>query len=67
MQPETFVMGIGDWQVPNGATQALARATPDVEILECDALGDYDPHYCTYREETGFSAFSGLMEVLTAE
>ncbi len=52
--PVTYLMGIGDRQVPNSATRALAEAVADSKLVECHPTGDYDPHYCTFREEEAF-------------
>lgn len=52
--PVTYLMGIGDWQVPNSSTRALINAVADAELVECEPTGDYDPHYCTFREEEAF-------------
>jgi len=52
----TLVVGIGDYQVPNPTSEALADALPDVAVVYCQPLEDYDPHYCLYREQEGFDA-----------
>ena len=53
--PVTYLMGIGDWQVPNSSTRAMAEAVSGSQLVECHPTGDYDPHYCTFREEEAFS------------
>lgn len=52
--PVTYLMGIGDWQVPNSSTRALITGVADAELIECEPAGEYDPHYCTFREEEAF-------------
>ena len=51
--PVVLLMGVGDWQVPNHTTEALGLALPDVEVISCTPLADYDPHYCMHREDEG--------------
>jgi hypothetical protein len=48
-----LIVPIGDHQVPNFTTWALSTALPDVSVVECQPLGDYDPHYCMHRELQG--------------
>jgi len=52
--PVTYLMGVGDWQVPNSSTRALVEAVADSTLVECHPTGNYDPHYCTFREEEAF-------------
>ena len=51
--PVQVIVPIGDHQVPNFTSWALATALPDVSVIECQPLGDYDPHYCMHREIRG--------------
>ncbi len=51
--PIRAIVPIGDHQVPNFTTWALATALPDVDVVECQPLWDYDPHYCMHRETQG--------------
>ena len=51
--PVVLLMGVGDWQGPNHTTEALGLALPDVEVISCTPLADYDPHYCMHREDEG--------------
>jgi len=62
--PETLLMGVGDWQVPNITTEWLDAALPDSTLLNCEPLGEYDPHYCTYREDAGVQALSDFVKSL---
>ncbi|MCB9795055.1 MAG: hypothetical protein H6741_20330 [Alphaproteobacteria bacterium] len=62
--PETLLMGLGDRQTPNTGTRYLAEALDAVEQVECAARGDYDPHYCTWREPEGLEAIRGFAEGL---
>ena len=55
--PETIVLGVGDYQVPNNTTEWLAEALPDATVIRCEPAGDYDGHYCIYRETEGLEAF----------
>ena len=56
--PETIVLGVGDYQVPNITTEWLAEALPDATVVRCEPAGDYDGHYCIYREPVGLDVFS---------
>lgn len=59
--PETLLMGVGDWQVPNAGTEALAAGMPDADLVPCEAAGEYDPHYCLYREPPAWAVFSSWL------
>ena len=56
--PTRLIVPIGDHQVPNFTTWALATAMPDVTVVECQPLWDYDPHYCMHREAEGLQILS---------
>jgi len=58
--PETIVLGVGDYQVPNNTTEWLAEAVPDATVIRCQPLEDYDGHYCIYREPIGLDAFQAF-------
>jgi len=51
--PVRVILPIGDHQVPNFTSWALATALPDVDVVECQPLWEYDPHYCAHREIAG--------------
>jgi len=51
--PTRVIVPVGDHQVPNFTSWALATALPDVDVVQCEALWDYDPHYCMHRELQG--------------
>ncbi|TNE84160.1 MAG: hypothetical protein EP330_30530 [Deltaproteobacteria bacterium] len=54
--PVTLLTGIGDYQVPNHTSHALANALPDAVVVECTPTSDsYDPHQCMYREDEGIA------------
>ena len=42
--------------MPNFTTDALAEALPDATVVDCEADGDYDPHSCLYRTQTGWDS-----------
>jgi hypothetical protein len=53
----SFILrGVGDYQVPNFTTDALAEALPDVTVVDCEADGDYDPHWCLHRTQVGWDS-----------
>jgi len=60
--PAQMVMGISDHQVPNFTTQALSGALPDATLTECAPGGDYDPHYCFWREQTGWDTLAAWLK-----
>lgn len=62
--PETIVLGVGDYQVPNNTTEWLGQALPDSETVVCEPQSDYDPHHCTYLEEAGLQSFVDFVERL---
>lgn len=51
--PVTLLTGVGDYQVPNHTSYALAAALPQGVAIDCTPLDDYDPHYCMHREDEG--------------
>jgi hypothetical protein len=51
--PVTLLTGVGDYQVPNHTSYALANALPQGVAVDCVPLDDYDPHYCMHREDEG--------------
>ena len=55
--PITMLMGVGDRQIPNRGTEALAARLPSATLVRCEVSGDFDPHYCLYREPLGRSTF----------
>lgn len=55
--PALLLAGVGDYQVPNPTSEALAGALPDAELRWCAAQSDYDPHYCLFREAEGEAIF----------
>ena len=63
-QPEILLMGVGDLQVPNRTTEWLAETTPLGELRRCEPTEEYDPHYCTYREEDGLRALKSFLDNL---
>lgn len=63
-QREVLLMGVGDLQVPNSTTEWLSEALPMGELLRCEPSEDYDPHYCTYREEEGLVALKNFLDSL---
>jgi hypothetical protein len=63
-RPETILMGIGDKQVPNVATMALARALPDETLIPCMTTSDYDPHSCLFREPVAHMVFDDFFTAL---
>jgi len=56
--PATVLIGIGDHQVPNFTSHALATALPNATVVSVEATWDYDPHVVLHREEPGFHALS---------
>jgi len=62
---ETVVMGVGDFQVPNFTTEWMVQGTADSTLIECQPLGDYDPHQCFFREDEGFDAVEQYLDDLT--
>lgn len=55
--PETIVLGVGDYQVPNITTDWLAEVLPaGSDVVVCEPRADYDPHHCTYIEPEGIGA-----------
>jgi hypothetical protein len=61
---ETIVMGIDDHQVPNDTTRWLAEVHPDAELVECVPSGEYDGHWCTFREPLALATISDFLEGL---
>ena len=51
--PTTIIVPIGDHQVPNFTSYALATAQPQATVITCTPSWDYDPHYCMHRETEG--------------
>ena len=60
--PATVLIGVGDYQVPNFTSHALATALPDPHIVSVEATWDYDPHVVLHREIAGFDALSEWLE-----
>ena len=49
------VIAPGDYQTPDFTAEALASAHPDATTSICNALADYDPHHCLWREAEGWA------------
>jgi hypothetical protein len=62
--PESFLVGIGDLQVPNITTDWLIDALPDARRTDCQAQSDYDPHGCLFIEDDGLSTFTEWIQGL---
>ncbi len=62
--PETILLGVDDYQVPNITTEWLAETTINATLLTCEKQGDYDGHYCTFREQDGFEALEAFISEL---
>ena len=62
--PETIILGVDDYQVPNMTTEWLGEALPNSQVVECEPSGDYDGHYCAFREPVGLDAFSDFTDGL---
>ena len=56
--PATVLIGVGDHQVPNFTSHALATALPDARVVSVEASWDYDPHVVLHREILGFDALT---------
>ena len=56
--PATVLIGVGDHQVPNFTSHALATALPDAQVVSVEATWEYDPHVVLHREVLGFEALS---------
>ena len=61
---ETFLVGIGDLQVPNVTTDWLISATPNADRIECQPQSDYDPHGCLFIEDDGLRTFNEWIQGL---
>jgi hypothetical protein len=59
--PATVLIGIGDHQVPNFTSHALATALPNATVVSVEATWDYDPHVVLHREVPGFDALSAWL------
>ncbi len=55
--PVTFFAGKGDTHVSNASTYALDRACPNSRVIMFEPSGDYDSHYCTWREDAAVKEF----------
>ena len=53
--PTHMVIAPGDYQTPDFTAEALASAHPDATTSICNALADYDPHHCLWREAEGWA------------
>jgi hypothetical protein len=60
--PATVFIGIGDHQVPNFTSYALATALPDATVITLEASWDYDPHMVLHRETEGHDVLSDWLE-----
>ena len=59
--PETILVGVDDWQVPNITTEWLGEVL-EKAVKICDkGAADYDGHYCTFREQAGFDALEAFV------
>jgi len=56
--PATVLIGVGDHQVPNFTSHALATALPNSQTISIEASWDYDPHVVLHREVPGFEALT---------
>lgn len=60
--PVSMIMGVGDWQVPNAGSQALWTRYPNPGVFTaCAPTADYDPHYCTWREDAALDAVHAFL------
>ncbi len=62
--PDTILLGLDDFQVPNGTTEWLSEVHPDATVIECERSYEYDGHWCTFREPAAFDAFSSFVSSL---
>ena len=60
--PLDMIIGLGDYQVPDFTSYALAEALPSCEATACSALSDYDPHLCLHREDEGLAILDAWLE-----
>ncbi len=60
--PATVLIGVGDYQVPNFTSHALATALPDAHVVSVEATWDYDPHVVLHREVLGFDALTDWLQ-----
>ena len=60
--PIDMIIGLGDYQVPDFTSYALAEALPDCAASACTALSDYDPHLCLHREDEGLAILDAWLE-----
>jgi len=58
--PVGVFTGTGDRQVPADSARWLAAASPSGFEVPCRRRGEYDGHYCAFREEEGLRALVGL-------
>ena len=59
--PATVVIGIGDHQVPNFTSHAIATALPQDTVVEIPASWEYDPHMVLHREAAGHDLLSAWL------
>jgi len=62
--PTTVFLGDGDTFVPPDGVAWLADAARDGKLVPCTPGGDFNGHFCVFREETGFRAFERLVDGL---
>lgn len=62
--PITVFFGEGDTFVPPDGPVWLADASRDGELVTCTPGGDFNGHFCVFREETGFRAYERLVDGL---
>lgn len=63
--PAWMIECVGDHQVPNFTSEALAEALPDVTLrVVTPTTDDYDPHQCMHREVEGQAVFSDWLASL---
>jgi hypothetical protein len=60
--PITFFAGKGDTHVSNRSTYALDRACPYSRLIMFEPSGDYDSHYCTWREDKAVQEFENFFK-----
>lgn len=54
--PVHALVAPGDYQTPAFTAYGLVEALPEGTQSTCEALADYDPHYCYWREQAGADA-----------
>jgi len=65
--PVGVFTGTGDRQVPADSARWLAAASPAGFEVPCRRRGDYDGHYCAFREDAGLRALVELAAYVTGD